>query len=272
MNQLPKNELHEAYWIYTHRFLLKKIGYALAITTTSVIWIIFIFSFVIYIAGMSSARKAQETLSDSQVLYRNRVVAQPLQVTLSGAVASSTTTFDAYILVKNPNTFYSANFNYSINIDGKLIAFTDGQIMPETEVYYVASAITGTTLPKSTTGIIDQTTWHRIKDASFGQLNFTISDSLVEAVKIGESYPYSKLSATLKNQVIIGFKTIRAVAVVKQNATILGIQELTLHDIASYSETPLEFYWQRRFLANSTSEILVYTDYINRDNLVYPGE
>lgn len=309
MYQLPNNELHEAYWIYTHRFLLQKIGYAVAGITTGVIWIVFIFSFVVYVTGISSARRSQETLLDSQVLYRNRVVAQPLEVVDAGAASSNASTFDAYVLIKNPNQFYSARFSYSIVIDGQTISFADVQIMPRTEGYYIASNIAGTTLPSATKGTIDQTVWSRVHTASIGQLDFEVMNLTLEAVKVADTnlatntnnttnanintatapvsvvnssssdnspdtsnFPYSKLSADLKNNAIIGFKTVRVVAIVKQNNTVVGIKELTLHDIASYSETPVEFYWQRRFTANSTSEILIQADYIDRANLIYPGE
>lgn len=301
MYQLPKNELHEAYWIYTHRLLLKKIGYVVAGVTAGTIWIVLIFSIAVYISGMSSARRATESIAETTVLYQNRNAVQPLQILSSRAVESSADTIDAYLEVKNPNLFSTANFNYSILLDGKKMSMTNAQIMPNSQAYFVITNITAATLPSTVQGVIDETSWSRVNTTLIKQLDFELMNKELSAVKVANAnqspnssiketntpksvvnsaastndpgtYPFTKLTATLKNKTVVGFKTIRIVAIIRQSTTILGIKELSLHDVASYSETPIELYWQRRFAANADSEILIYGDYLNRDNLIYPGE
>ncbi len=303
MQQLPNNELKESYWIYNHRFLLKKVGYGVLYGINGAIIIVLIYSIIVYLIGLPSAKIVDQSLLNTQVLYNNRVKVEALQLLDSGVVQSSPTTVDAYIVVKNPNSLYVAQFDYTITVAGQDIHFTEANIMPNTEAYYLASALPSTSVPNKISGNIDSTNWKRVNKMPISGLDFAVVDITWGAVKLNETMntnnattnsstpvsvvnsaittasdensvnaSYTGLSATLKNKAIVGFKTVRLVAIIKQEGTIVGIKELTLHDVASYSEIPLLFYWQRRFLTNSDTAIIAYSDYIERDNLIYPGE
>lgn len=104
---------------------------------------------------------------------------------------------------------------------------------------------------------------------------FLTPDDVVEEEidEPGRDANYTRLNSMLNNNSALGYKYAQVIIIIRDSTDeIVGVHKQVLRDFESFSQLPLSVVWARRFTIDVVPEIHMYTDYITRDNLIYPGE
>lgn len=89
----------------------------------------------------------------------------------------------------------------------------------------------------------------------------------------GRDANYTRLNSILNNNSALGYKYAQVIIIMRDSTDeIVGVHKQVLRNFESFSQLPLSVVWARRFTIDVIPEIHIYTDYITRDNLIYPGE
>lgn len=306
-DELRGGELKWAYWLNTHRQDVSKLARLAGILAVSVLWLVFFVYLIQYIRHYRSTQQAQESIILTKAIFDSIKPPQDLIIEKTDALEQTADTIDVYGFIQNPNQFYVARFSYTMTIQGQVLHYNDGIIMPASEGYIVLSGIAGASTA-SVALTINEIAWQRIKgqvpniNLAISELSLTNTELTNQATSptttsnVNSSDntnsdfatptddtnstnittpggPLTQLSATLTNSSPYGFRSVRCVGILKDAAGhIVGIQQITLDNLQSFATAPLLFHWQHRFAVNTQASIVTMTDAWDRANLIYPGE
>lgn len=311
MSEFEKEDVKRAYWINTHRTEIRTVGHGIAIGIVVIIWLILIINSVILIINYPSTKRAYTTIADTTINYSGITAPEDLTVKNSAIVDAGENHYDAYGEISNQNIHYSATFSYTVSVGGTTHRFTDGIIMPQQTLYVVDSGF-NLTQPETTVSVkIEDVQWNaapaQLPDIEFGIKNaklYPVTLSEARAIENETSADttnntnnntntnknfatpntnntndqvsaaqYTALEATLINNNPLGFRRVETIIMLKDETdTIVGIHKRIIQNFDSFAEITTQVNWRRRFTIDVKPEIVLQTDYLDKDNLIYPGE
>ncbi|MDP3970769.1 MAG: hypothetical protein Q8P90_03640 [bacterium] len=176
MDELRGNELKLAYWLNTNRDLIKKIGYGIFIFVNVIIWIPVLINVITYIVNYKATQFSYTSPTEVVINYDSLQAPVSIKTLDTGVTEKKTGIYDAYALVKNPNLYYAARFDYTFTVAGNTVTLTNGFALPEQEIYLVASGFASEgNITSSPTIKIENVSWQRIKGKR-PEVEFLISD------------------------------------------------------------------------------------------------
>ncbi len=83
----------------------------------------------------------------------------------------------------------------------------------------------------------------------------------------------SNIKAKIFNNSILGFRnSVITVAIVDDSDNVVGVHKQIIKDFDSFAEQTISLSWGKKFLINTSANIEIYTHYLDKDNLIYPGD
>ncbi len=319
------SDLKAAYWISTNRSKVEKIGYGIGIAIVSIIWLVVLFNIIIYIKDYRISKDAEITLGQTSGVFSGLTRPSEIKIIGQDILESGNESYDAYVVLNNPNTLYLGEFEYVLTIGGDQLTFPVRTIMPNENLYIIAKGVPASSLATSLDISLNNVVWRRI-DGRRSQPDFEITDLTLAPTKVltrtleettdktglgevgdsevsgtglkediesdeeGEFFtpdseedapeeldvPMKSITsstAKITNIGSIGYRTVYAVLIVRnENDDVIAVHQQVLHDLDTFDELPFTVSWSRQFVFNASPELILYTNYIESENLILPGD
>jgi hypothetical protein len=105
---------------------------------------------------------------------------------------------------------------------------------------------------------------------------FATPDDITEIIEEYTTLTKSDITALttiVSNNSPVGFRTASVIAVIRdQNNVVIAIHKQVVKNFNSFDQQPINMNWPRRFIFNAKSEIYIYGDYLDENNLILLGE
>ncbi len=240
MDNISERQLGRAYWLVTHKLLIKDIFIVFLI-----IFVVFFISLNLYllILNLGIYRVAYQQSLNSLITtrqdlidYKQVALPQALKVNQLSSYPS-TKGFDIVASVSNPNKTWYATFDYQFQMGDKYSIKRSGFIMPAESKYFVALAVeTGN---KANQLVFSNVKW--VKEINYTSLyqeiyNLEIKDiSYIppQQLGVGDKVTISRVVFTALNKSAYNYRDLAFLIFVKAGDKIVGVNQISSGSIYS---------------------------------------
>jgi len=267
----PKERYRFAYWFLQNKPLFKKILLYFSVVLIALLWVYFFIICIQYLINIQKTKDIFTDLGRNYVNYRAVSAPQNLLIANEAILSAGNNKYDAFAILKNPNTYWGANITYQFSISGIATTPKNIFILPLQEIFIADLGLEGSIIQKDISLQIIDKQWQGIgalsllprKDIIFEQPKYSINEFSEDS-----NDNYSSVTAAIFNRDIYGYKNVKITTLLVSQNIPQGVGVIYLNNLLSGEKRNIEFNWPRKFPFNSAIEFNVDTDVLNSDNLI----
>lgn len=273
-NNIAGKKFALGYWITSHRKQIK-IAYTVLIgLIAAAMMAMAIYHLIDWITHIGPTREVIQSLATNDIKHDSIKPPEDIQRVKSTSVRRDAEKIDIVAQLVNPNNIWAAiDVEYEVFIGSLSVGIEHITLAPLQEKYITKTQLpyTEEDLPSVNVTILD-TTWKKmVKHENLPDAEWEFVDAdfgYINAIEANVSYQ-TKLTFTLKNKSIYGFRDARIVVLlVDDMQEIHGIGNLPLDEITSLESRPVSFLWPRRLSSSLTPKIHINIDKLSEDLII----
>ncbi len=258
---ISDTELERSYWLVTHYNKIKHLIVIVLIVFSSFVWIFSLWSVLSMYVLAATGNDAHLSGLKGILQAKNNipVIAEPVihSVGISNVAEGLA---NAYALCSNPNEQWYVRGELAFMSAESVVRSVPILLLPGERRYFAGMGIPSN--QSGLTAVFKNLRWSYIsddeknimkekRDITIGDISFIPSDK----TGITRLVPVSKLKFSATNKTISDFWEIRFPVIVKQNGSIVGVNEATVNSLDSGEKVSLEAVWFTQLISADEFDI-----------------
>lgn len=270
---ITQKELERGYFFVTHRLLIRKIAFGIAIFILVILYGVLIFNTVNYFRGggyTESARTITESTFDWAAYHQARA---PINLEISNPefISLGDRRYNIAAMVRNPNDNWAVkSIDYHFVSQGEETPTRTTFINPGEEKLLALTAYQSDRPIRNPELVVSNTKWYRI-DSTFPQINIEVSDirytaAIRETVGGVTTDLPARVSWTAYNDSVYNFWEVDWQVALYNGNALVGLNELKAKDFLALEERDLEVSWLVRLPRVTRAAVFPVINKLDSDN------
>lgn len=255
---LSTKQLNFGLWYVQNRKKIRGIVAVFLISVASISWLYSIYHFVHYYAiGIKEDERMVREIIENPAINHDYIISRgPRNLAVSGLeiLRSNGGRYDLFVRMQNPNSEYSATFDYCFSARGEAIECSQDFILPNSSKYLMSLAQDDRGGIQNADFRITKMNWQRINLKKYPdwekfqseRLNFQISGASFtpgSASGLSEQISLNTLEFTVKNNTAYNYWSVPLNIVLYGGPAISGVNKYEVTEFRSGESRNISFNW-----------------------------